>query len=145
MNAVVASGVPAADYARGFDTAWIDFTKGLGAPVGAVLAGVARADRRGVALQADDGRRDAPGRESLAAAALYALDHHVERLADDHANARRLADGLAEICPASRIDPDRVETNIVVFDVADAYDAVRPRSGSAGSSSRRWTRSGCAP
>ena len=61
MNAVVASGVPAADYACGFDTAWIDFSKGLGAPVGAVLCALARADRRGLALEADDGRRPAPG------------------------------------------------------------------------------------
>lgn len=56
----------------------------------------------------------------LAAAALHALDHQVERLADDHANARRLADGLAEIDGVS-IDPARVETNIVVFGVDDAY------------------------
>ena len=56
MNAVVASGTSAAEFAGGFDTAWLDFTKGLGAPVGAVLARVARADRRGVALEAADGR-----------------------------------------------------------------------------------------
>ena len=60
MNAVVASGTSAAEFAGGFDTAWIDFTKGLGAPVGAVLAGLARADRRGVALEAADGRRVPP-------------------------------------------------------------------------------------
>ena len=53
----------------------------------------------------------------LAAAGLYALDHHVERLADDHANARRLAEGLADM-PGVQIDVDRVETNIVVFGVA---------------------------
>jgi threonine aldolase len=57
----------------------------------------------------------------LAAAALHALDHHVERLATDHANARRLAAGLAEI-DGVQIDPDRVETNIVICEVADAYE-----------------------
>jgi threonine aldolase len=119
MNAVVASGVSAAEQARGFDTAWIDFTKGLGAPVGAALA----ASRELI----DDAWRykqmlGGAMRQSgiLAAAALHALDHHVERLADDHANARRLAEGLAEIDEV-RIDPARVETNIVVFGVDDAY------------------------
>jgi threonine aldolase len=55
----------------------------------------------------------------VAAAALYALDHHVERLREDHANARVLAEGLGEI-PGVRLDPDLVETNIVVFEVDDA-------------------------
>jgi threonine aldolase len=121
MNAVVAGGVAAAEHARGFDTAWIDFTKGLGAPVGAVLAGsgdlIAEAWRY---KQMMGGAMRQAG--VLAAAALHALDHHVERLADDHANARRLADGLAEI-EGVRIDPARVETNIVVFGVRDAYEA----------------------
>ena len=120
MNAVVAGGVAAAEHARGFDTAWIDFTKGLGAPVGAVLAGsgdlIAEAWRY---KQMMGGAMRQAG--VLAAAALHALDHHVERLADDHANARRLADGLAEI-EGIRIDPARVETNIVVFGVRDAYE-----------------------
>ncbi len=62
MNAAVASGVHASAYAGGFDTAWLDFSKGLGAPVGAVLVGIGGADRRGVALQADAGRRAAPVR-----------------------------------------------------------------------------------
>ena len=61
MNAVVASGVPASEMTAGFDTAWLDFTKGLGAPLGAVPGRLGRADRRGVALQADARRRDAPG------------------------------------------------------------------------------------
>jgi threonine aldolase len=120
MNAVVAGGVPAAEHAHGFDTAWIDFTKGLGAPVGAVLAGsgdlIAEAWRY---KQMMGGAMRQAG--VLAAAGLHALDHHVERLADDHANARRLADGLAEI-EGIRIDPARVETNIVVFGVRDAYE-----------------------
>lgn len=119
MNAVVAGGVPAAEHARGFDTAWIDFTKGLGAPVGAVLAGsgdlIAEAWRY---KQMMGGAMRQAG--VLAAAALHALDHHVERLAEDHANARRLADGLGAI-EGVRIDPSLVETNIVVFGVSDAY------------------------
>jgi threonine aldolase len=120
MNAVVAGGVPAAEHAHGFDTAWIDFTKGLGAPVGAVLAGsgdlIAEAWRY---KQMMGGAMRQAG--VLAAAGLHALDHQVERLAGDHANARRLADGLAEI-EGIRIDPARVETNIVVFGVRDAYE-----------------------
>jgi threonine aldolase len=119
MNAVVAAGVPAADYARGFDTAWIDFTKGLGAPVGAVLAA-----SREVIEEAWRYKQMMGGamRQAgvLAAGALHSLDHHVERLAEDHANARRLATVLADL-EGVRIDPERVETNIVVFDVDDAY------------------------
>jgi len=120
MNAAVESGVAAADYARGFDTAWIDFTKGLGAPVGAVLAASQELiDEAWRYKQMMGGAMRQAG--VLAAAALYALDHHVERLATDHANARRLAAGLADL-PGVRIDADLVETNIVVFGVDDAYD-----------------------
>jgi len=118
LNAVVATGVSAADYASGFDTAWIDFTKGLGAPVGACLAGstelISEAWRY---KQMWGGAMRQAG--VIAAAGLYALDHHVDRLADDHANARRLAEGLAEI-DGITIDLATVETNIVVFGVADA-------------------------
>ena len=115
MNAVVASGTPAAEYAAPFDSVWIDFSKGLGAPVGAVLAGsrdfVHEAWR--VKQQIGGAMRQAG---IIAAACLYALDHHVERLAEDHANARHLAEGLAEI-PGIELDPTTVETNIVWFDV----------------------------
>jgi threonine aldolase len=118
LNAVVASGVPASDYAGGFDTAWIDFTKGLGAPVGAVLAGsgelIAEAWRWKQML---GGAMRQSG--IIAAGCLYALDHNVERLAEDHANARLLAEGLAGI-PGIEIDPASVETNIVLFEVQDA-------------------------
>jgi threonine aldolase len=118
MNAVVASGVAAGTYAEGFDTAWIDLTKGLGAPVGACLAGsadlIAEAWRY---KQMWGGAMRQAG--VIAAAGLYALDHHVDRLADDHENARRLAEGLAAI-DGITIDPATVETNIVVFDVAGA-------------------------
>jgi threonine aldolase len=116
MNAVVASGVSAAEYAGRFDTAWIDFTKGLGAPVGAVLCG-------SLELIGDAWRwKQQMGgafRQSgiVAAGCLYALDHHVERLAEDHENARVLADGLAELGLAV-IPP---ETNIVILEAPDGF------------------------
>jgi threonine aldolase len=118
LNAVVASDIPARDWANGFDTAWIDFSKGLGAPVGAALAGSAELIERAFRLKHMLGgaMRQAG---IIAAAGLYALDHHVERLADDHRRARRLAQGLAEL-PHVEIDSHAVETNIVVFDVPDA-------------------------
>ena len=96
MNAVVASGTSAAQFAGGFDTAWLDFTKGLGAPVGAVLAGFARADRRGLALEAAVGRGVPPVRDRRRRLPLRARPH-VERLAEDHDNARVLAEGLLEL------------------------------------------------
>jgi threonine aldolase len=118
LNACVASGVEAAEYAAPFDTAWIDFTKGLGAPVGACLAGsAALIEEAWRYKQMWGGAMRQAG--VIAAAGLHALDHHVDRLADDHANARRLADGLAAIAGVS-IDPATVETNIVAFEVADA-------------------------
>jgi threonine aldolase len=117
LNAAVATGVSAADYASGFDTAWIDFTKGLGAPVGACLAA-----SRELIEEAWRYKQMWGGafRQSgiVAAAGLYALDHHVERLADDHANARFLAEGLAEL-PGVELDPAAVESNIVILTVPD--------------------------
>jgi threonine aldolase len=117
MNAVVASGVSAAEYAAGFETAWIDFSKGLGAPVGACLAGpdamIAEAWRY---KQMFGGSMRQAG--IVAAGARYGLQHNVERLAEDHANAKFLAEGLAQI-DGVEIDPATVETNIVIFDVLD--------------------------
>jgi threonine aldolase len=119
MNAAVASGVPAAEWAAGFDTAWIDFSKGLGAPMGACLAASRELiDEAWRYKQMWGGALRQAG--IVAAAGLYALDHHVERLAEDHANARVLADGLAAV-PGVRLDPERVETNIVIFEVDDAF------------------------
>jgi threonine aldolase len=118
LNAVVASGVAADEWTRGFDTAWIDFTKGLGAPLGACLAGSREViDEAWRYKQMMGGAMRQAG--IVAAGALYALDHHVERLAEDHENARALAAGLAGIASVT-IDPATVETNIVVFDVPDA-------------------------
>jgi threonine aldolase len=114
----VASGTSAAAYASRFDTAWIDFTKGLGGPVGACLAGSQElVDEVWRYKQMLGGAMRQAG--IIAAAGLYALDHHVERLADDHARARRLAEGLAEL-GGVEIDPADVETNIVIFAVPDA-------------------------
>ena len=115
MNASVAAGVPASDFAACVDSAWIDFTKGLGAPIGAVLAGsrdFIREARRFKQLFGGAMRQAG----IAAAGCLYALDHHVERLADDHANARRLAAGLAETDGIMLRTPEP-ETNMVFFAV----------------------------
>ncbi len=129
LNAVVASGVPAAEWAGGFDTAWIDFSKGLGAPVGAALAGSIELIEEAFRLKH---RLGGAMRQAgiVAAAGLYALEHHVERLADDHARARRLAEGLAEL-PGVGAGPATVDTNIVVFDAPDApaFSAALARRG----------------
>ena len=118
MNAVVACGVSAADYASGFDTAWIDFSKGLGAPVGACLAGSQELiDEAWRWKHLLGGAMRQSG--VIAAAALYALDHHVDRLVDDHALACTLATSLAEL-PGVQLDLAHVETNILIFGVPDA-------------------------
>src|SRR5215211_2217200 len=115
MNAVVASGTPAAAFAAPVDSVWLDLTKGLGAPVGAVLAGSrAFIEEAWVFKQRFGGAMRQAG--IIAAAGIYALDHHVDRLAEDHERARRLARGLAELTGIA-VDADRVETNIVIFDV----------------------------
>ena len=122
MNAVVASGVSAADYASGFSTAWLDFSKGLGAPLGACLAGSADLIEQAWRFkQMMGGSLRQAG--VVAAAGLYALDHNVERLAEDHENARVLAEGLAEL-PGATIDPSKVDTNIVIFEAADPAGVV---------------------
>ena len=114
-NAAVASGRPERELAAPFDTVSACFSKGLGAPVGSVIAGrgddIERARRFRKML--GGGMRQVG---VLCAAALYALDHHRARLADDHAHARRLAEGLAGL-PGVRLDPAAVETNIVIFEV----------------------------
>jgi threonine aldolase len=122
MNAVVASGVSASEYASPFTTAWLDFSKGLGAPVGACLAGSADLIEEAWRFkQMMGGSMRQAG--VIAAAGLYALDHNVERLAEDHSNARVLAEGLAEL-PGATIDPAKVETNIVIFEVTDPAGVV---------------------
>jgi threonine aldolase len=127
MNAVVASGVPAAEHANGYETVWVDFTKGLGAGVGACMAASEELIEEAWRYkQMFGGSMRQAG--SIAAAALYALDNNVERLGDDHANARALADGLAQI-PGVEIDPATVETNIVLFRVPDPLGLIQALAG----------------
>jgi len=116
LNAVVAAGVPASDFAGPFDSVWIDLSKGLGCPVGAVLAGSKEfIDEAWRLKQRSGGAMRQAG--IVAAAGIYALEHNVDRLAEDHANARHFAESLRNL-PGIWVDPDAVETNIVFFDVA---------------------------
>jgi threonine aldolase len=116
LNAVVATGIPARTYAAAFDSAWIDLSKGLGCPVGAVLAGSRDFIKEARRLkQLFGGAMRQAG--IIAAAGVYALQHHVERLAEDHDHARLLATALAEL-PTVQLHAADVETNIVIFDVA---------------------------
>jgi len=114
FNAAVASGVAAREITRHFDSVSVCFSKGLGTPAGSALCGsrdfIARAHRW--RKMAGGGMRQAG---VLAAAAIYALDHHVRRLADDHANARRLAEGLQGLPGVSAAMP---QSNIVFVDLA---------------------------
>jgi threonine aldolase len=111
MNACVASGIAARDMTAGWDSAWIDFSKGLGAPVGAVIAGSRDfIDEVWRWKQRLGGSMRQAG--ICAAACVFALDHHVDRLADDHANARALARGLSQIAGMEVQEP---ETNLVFF------------------------------
>jgi len=115
LNACVALGCQPTDYTAHVDTVAMCFSKGLGAPVGSIIAGSEQTMRRAhrIRKMLGGGMRQAG---ILAAAALYALDHNIQRLAEDHANARRLAEGLAEL-PGISIDPQDVETNIVIFGI----------------------------
>jgi threonine aldolase len=113
MNACVAAGVAAKDMVAGMDSLWLDFTKGLGTGVGAVLVG--SKEFIGAAWRWKQ-RCGGSMRQSgmLAAGCLHALDHHIDRLAEDHANARRLARGLGQV---PGIVPEEPETNLVFFNV----------------------------
>ena len=115
LNAAIGSGEDAATIGRRFDTVTLCLSKGLGCPLGALLAGSSEVmtNARRMKHLFGGAMRQAG---IVAAAGVYALDHHVERLADDHARAKRLALGLAEAGLA--VDPDRVETNFVQLDVA---------------------------
>ncbi len=115
LNASVASGIAPAVYTEGWHSAWLDFSKGLGCPVGAVLCGSAEFVRQAWVWKY---RLGGAMRQSgvLAAAALHALDHHVERLADDHANAALIAARLAG-SPGLRLGDTPPATNILLFDL----------------------------
>jgi threonine aldolase len=111
LNACVATGISAQEMSMGWDSVWIDFSKGLGAPVGAVMAG-----SHGFIDEVWRWKQRLGGsmRQSgvCAAACTYALDHNIDRLADDHANARALARGLSQI---DGIEVQQPETNLVFF------------------------------
>ncbi|MGK5684636.1 threonine aldolase family protein [Actinoplanes sp. URMC 104] len=119
-HAHVADGVPLAAYGALFDTLSVCLSKGLGAPVGSLIVGSAAriAQARLIRKRMGGGMRQVG---ILAAAGLHALDHHIERLADDHARARRLAEALA---PYGVVDPGRIRTNLVPLDLSkSALDA----------------------
>lgn len=119
FNACVARGYSPRQVGECVDSVSICFSKGLGCPIGSMLVGsnetIARARQ---ARKLFGGALRQAG--IVAAAAEYALDHHIERLADDHANARRLAEGIAAI-PGLRLDPQTVETNLVYFEVSSEW------------------------
>ncbi len=116
-NASAATGISEATYVTPFDTVSVCLSKGLGAPIGSVLAG-----SQALISQAHRYRKLYGGGMRqvgiLAAAGLYALENHRPHLAEDHRKARRLAEGIAELS-AFRIDPTQTETNIVMFDVVE--------------------------
>jgi len=145
FNAVVASGVPAAAYAEPFDTVWVDFTKGLGAPLGAVLAGTT--DFIGEAWRWKQRLGGSMRQGGMnAAACIWALDHHIDRLAEDHANAASLARGMAQI---PGITVETPETNLVFFDTqgtgmtAAAFAAKLRQAGVMVSVSGTWRGRAC--
>jgi threonine aldolase len=115
LNAAVALGVPAAEVGRRFDTVTLCLSKGLGCPLGALVAGSPElmAEARRLKHLFGGAMRQAG---IVAAAGVYALEHNIERLADDHARARRLAEGLHDA--GVPVDLDQVETNFVQVDVA---------------------------
>jgi threonine aldolase len=110
-NAIVATGISAREWSRHFDTVSVCFSKGLGAPVGSALAGskavIAKARRTRKLF--GGGMRQAG---IIAAGCLYALDHHIERLAEDHRNAQILAQAIADT-PGLHLEPPEVDTNLV--------------------------------
>jgi len=118
MNAVAATTLPPASYAQHFETVSLCLSKGLGAPVGSLLISSDRQliDRARRFRRMYGGAMRQAG--ILAAAGIYALEHHVARLTDDHSHAKKLARLLQQI-PSVQIAPQHVETNIVIFDVTD--------------------------
>jgi threonine aldolase len=123
MNAVVATGIPAAEWSRYFDTVSICFSKGLGAPIGSALAGTTEAIAEAQRLRkvVGGGMRQAG---IVAAGALFALENHVERLAEDHAHARMLARVIDQI-PGLALESGPVETNLVWITVDPALGTAR--------------------
>ena len=122
-NAIVASGIGAKEWAKPFDTVSVCFSKGLGAPVGSALAGPKDLIAHGRRVRKlFGGAMRQVG--YLAAACLYALDRNVERLAEDHANAKLIAAAVAEV-PGFELLPPDVETNLVWFEVSAPWGSAR--------------------
>lgn len=123
LNASAATGIGPAEYTSGWHSAWIDFSKGLGCPVGAVLCGSEEFIRDAWTWKY---RLGGAMRQSgvLAAAALYALEHHVHRLADDHVNAKLIARHLAD-SPCFDLETDPPQSNILLFRVQNLRIDVR--------------------
>lgn len=113
FNAVVASGIPATEWSKPFDTVSVCFSKGLGAPVGSAICGTRKHIDHAIRVRKvfGGGMRQAG---IIAAGALYALENHIERMADDHRHARRFADLIRDV-DGILVDPPRIETNIVYF------------------------------
>lgn len=116
-NAAIALNKPEAELVKDFDTVSVCFSKGLGAPVGSAIAGSKEMIAEAIRIRKRLGGGIRQG-GIIAAAALYAIDHHRERLAEDHENAKFFAEGLVD-CPGVEINPQDVETNIVVFHLKD--------------------------
>ena len=134
FNAVVASGRSAADWAKPFDTVSVCFSKGLGAPVGSALVGTKDHIywmRRHRKLYGGGMRQSG----IIAAGAIYALENNIERLVDDHQNARAIANAVQAI-DGLQLEPDVVDTNIVIFrvdpSICNAADLLRTRSFDGG-------------
>ena len=145
MNAVVALGVPAPDFTEGCDSVWLDFTKGLAAPLGAVLAGSREFIGEAWRWKQRLGGSMRQG-GICAAACIYALEHNIDRLAEDHANAKTLARGMAQI---PGITVEMPETNLVFFDTqgtgmtADAFAGRLRQQGVLVSGSGKYRARAC--
>jgi threonine aldolase len=115
FNAVVATGIPARDWAQHFDTVSVCFSKGLGAPVGSALVGSGEQIRKARRIRKlfGGGMRQAG---IIAAGALFALEHNIDRLAEDHANAKLLGEAV-KACPGLKLMPEQIDTNIVIFQI----------------------------
>ena len=125
-NASVATGIPEHEYAAHFDSVSVCFSKGLGAPIGSALCGTREFIQRARRFRKmyGGGMRQAG---IIAAGALYALENHRHRLAEDHANARALAEGLSRL-PGLEVDPASVQTNIVLIRVQTMSAATLART-----------------
>ena len=126
-NAIVATGIAAREWARHFDTVSVCFSKGLGAPVGSALVGPREFMQRARRVRKlfGGGMRQAG---VIAAAALYALDHHVERLAEDHRNAQIIARAIADT-PGLHLMPPEVDTNLIWVHVGPELGPVKDVAG----------------